>query len=105
MSPECKSNRGTSPALQNVCGEIFVDVNGKLRLMQPEKMYSVLLYQIRRYTYGTAEETGFSFEEYCNLDKKGILNGYGCTAWVMTHENMDYLRCNDLTWNGKTKCR
>ena len=31
-------------------------------------------------------------------------NGYGCTAWVIYNENMDYLRCKDLDWNTKTKC-
>lgn len=29
----------------------------------------------------------------------------GCTAWVIYNENMDYLYCNDLSWNGKTKCK
>ncbi len=30
--------------------------------------------------------------------------GYGCTAWVVTYDNMDYLKCNDLSWYGKHKC-
>ena len=106
MSSECKANRGTSPALQNVCGEIFVDVNGKTPPNATGK--DVFLFYYTKFgliPMGTAEETGFPFDTYCNLDKPGILNGYGCTAWVITHGNMDYLRCNDLSWNGKTKCR
>ena len=31
-------------------------------------------------------------------------NGYSCTAWVIFKENMDYLKCDDLTWDGKNKC-
>ena len=33
------------------------------------------------------------------------LNGYGCTAWVIYNENMDYLHCNDLNWDGKKSCK
>lgn len=32
------------------------------------------------------------------------ITGGGCTAWVIFNENMDYLHCDDLSWNGKTKC-
>lgn len=106
MSAECKANRGTSPALQNVCGEMFVDVNGKTPPNATGK--DVFMFYYTKFgviPMGTAEETGFPFDTHCNLDKPGILNGYSCTAWVMTHENMEYLRCNDLSWNGKTKCR
>lgn len=31
-------------------------------------------------------------------------NGRYCTAWVIYNENMDYLKCDDLSWNGKHKC-
>lgn len=31
-------------------------------------------------------------------------NGMKCAAWVVYNENMDYIRCKDLSWNGKTKC-
>ncbi len=27
-----------------------------------------------------------------------------CAAWVIYNENLDYLHCNDLAWDGKTKC-
>ncbi len=30
--------------------------------------------------------------------------GSDCTAWVIYNENMDYLHCDDLSWNGKHKC-
>ena len=30
--------------------------------------------------------------------------GYGCTAWVIYKGNIDYLHCDDLSWDGKQKC-
>lgn len=44
------------------------------------------------------------FETHCNINKNISLNGFGCTAWVVYNKNMDYLHCDDLSWNGKRKC-
>ena len=30
--------------------------------------------------------------------------GHACAAWVVYKGNMEYLKCNDLSWNGKQKC-
>ncbi len=37
----------------------------------------------------------------------GGSQNYGdrCTAWVIFNENLDYLHCKDLSWNGKTSCK
>lgn len=32
-------------------------------------------------------------------------DGYECTAWALFNENMDYFRCQDLSWNEKTRCK
>ncbi|MBQ8168022.1 type II secretion system protein, partial [bacterium] len=40
-------------------------------------------------------ENDYSFEEYCAPQNS---KGYGCTAWVIHKGNMDYLKCDDLTW-------
>ena len=32
-------------------------------------------------------------------------NNDRCTAWVMFHGNMDYLKCDDLNWETKTRCK
>ena len=45
-------------------------------------------------------ETDNYFETDCNKSR----NYGGCTAWVIYNENMDYLHCDDLSWNGKHKC-
>lgn len=54
---------------------------------------------------GTAEQTSScTFNNYCNMGEPGNLNGYGCAAWLIYNENMDYTKCNDLNRNDKTKC-
>lgn len=30
--------------------------------------------------------------------------GFTCTAWVIYKGNMEYLKCDDLKWDGKQKC-
>ena len=105
-SGTCSSVVGTSKMLQNVCGQLFIDLNGPKPPNATGK--DVFLFYFTKYgivPMGTAEETSYSLDKYCNLSKKNSLNGYGCAAWVITNENMDYLHCNDLSWHGKTKCK
>ena len=57
--------------------------------------------------FGLKEDLGLninSFEERCNKSIEHSQQGFGCTAWVLYNENMDYLHCDDLSWEGKTKC-
>ena len=44
------------------------------------------------------------FETHCDRDSSITQNGYGCAAWVIYNKNMDYLHCDDLSWDGKHKC-
>ena len=44
------------------------------------------------------------FETHCNLASTEAYNGDSCTAWVIQNGNMDYLKCDDLSWDGKRKC-
>lgn len=105
VSGSCSAYRGTSRQLQNVCGEIFVDINGSKPPNATGK--DVFLFYYTKYGFmpmGTDSDSKNSFDKYCNMNTKDKLNGYGCSAWVIYNENMDYLRCNDLSWNGKRKC-
>ena len=53
-----------------------------------------------------AHSTTDSFEQACNRKSTSEeYNGRACTAWVIFNENMDYLHCDDLSWNGKQKCK
>ncbi len=105
---KCKHSVGSTQSLKNICGELFVDLNGNKPPNATGK--DVFLFYYTKYgvvPMGSASQASnsFSFENSCNLTKPNSLNGYGCAAWVITNENMDYLRCNDLSWNGKTKCK
>ena len=53
---------------------------------------------------GSQTGSKFSFS-YCKKTVSGQYAGRGCTAWVLYNKNMDYLHCNDLSWNGKTTCK
>ena len=105
-SSNCSAEIGNSKALKSVCGEIFVDING----VKPPNTTGkdVFWFRITKYGIvpgGTENDTSRDFDNYCNKSKPDKVNGYGCAAWVIYNENMDYLHCNDLSWNGKTKCK
>ena len=103
--PSCDGKIGPSKHLQAVCGEIFVDLNG----IKPPNATGkdVFWFRITKYGIypgGESGENARSFESYCNLGRPSSVNGYGCTEWVLYNENLDYLRCNDLSWKTKSKC-
>ena len=41
-----------------------------------------------------------TFEDQCLTAQRSVY----CTAWVLYNKNMDYLKCNDLSWKGKRSC-
>lgn len=99
-----------SGSLQNACGEISVDINGR---KGPNKLgVDAFIFYLTKNgisPVGTALDTAFSFDGFCKDKSKGLIegmgyNGAGCTAWVLYNENMDYLHCSDLSWDGKHKC-
>ena len=104
---DCNSKYGDTKMLNSICGEIFFDTNGR---KGPNKTgEDVFMFNFTKYgviPMGTAQQTaGNTFDDYCNKGKTDRINGYGCTAWVIYNENMDYLHCNDLSWDGKKKCK
>lgn len=106
-SGSCSSNIGGG-ALAHTCGELFVDLNGRRPPNATGK--DVFLFYVTKFgvlPMGSQEEksNSFTFKNYCNMDKPGKLNGYGCAAWVIYNGNMDYLHCNNLDWATKTKCK
>ena len=101
----CKKTTGTGPLDGKVCGSIYVDVNGRKKPnIQGIDYYSftitseTILPDGGQYSISTD-----TFEDGCK-DRK-THQGWGCAAWVIINENLDYLRCNDLDWNTKTKCK
>ncbi len=104
---DCAGHVGDSKPLQNVCGQFFYDVNGAGH--PPNKTgEDVFVFWFTKYgvvPLGTQTETTYSFKDYCNMAAKSNLNGYGCAAWLIYNENMDYKYCNDLSWDGKKTCK
>ena len=106
-SPNCTGNKtweGTgNKHLKNICSSIYVDVNG---YKGPNKlaidMFGFYLTKYSVYPSGT-DDNFVRFDTYCSNKMYGI--SYGCTAWVLTYENLDYLHCDDLSTNGKHKCK
>ncbi len=46
-----------------------------------------------------------SVNTFANTCVSANPQGFGCTAWVIYNENLDYLKCPDeLSWDGKHKC-
>ena len=90
-----------------LCGNIKVDIDG----MSGDYTFGkdVFIFNI---TNKGIEPSGIkgttlnqsNFEMYCNIDKTTNANGQACAAWVIYNENMEYLHCNDLSWDGKHKC-
>ena len=102
--PDCKQDRGDSVVLKNVCGTFSVDINGPKPPNQIGRdRFGFILSKYGIIPHGAQLETMFSFETNCK--DKSTHQGFGCTAWVIFNENLDYMRCNDLDWENKTKCK
>ncbi len=93
------TNRG-SGELSYVYANIHYDING----IKPPNTYGkdIFMFYLTENSIipcGTTNETTYTFADNC-------FNGYGhaCTAWVIYNGNLDYLHCDDLSWNGKHKC-
>lgn len=103
-APGCEKALGTGKYLENVCGEYYVDINGTDK---PNRFgVDVFVFDITLYgivPVGMSEHLGrYIFEEDGCLGDGAP--GWGCAAWVILNENLDYLKCKDLSWSGKKKC-
>ncbi len=100
---ELEDDINTAP---RVAMNIKVDVNGLQKPYQWGR--DVFIFNVTNdgvTPAGDINETLFTFEDFCkfsNDDASGE-DGIGCTGWVVRKGNMDYLKCDDLTWS-KTKC-
>ena len=95
----CTQTRLIAGTNVSVCGVISVDTNG---LGGPNKHgYDIFQFWL---TPNSIIPTGLPGDTEFNLCKRSNADLFGCAAWVIYNENMDYLHCDDLNWNGKTKC-
>lgn len=100
----CTTNqRGGTLALKSVCGGYSIDING---YKAPNKvgidMFPFYLTKYGIVPRGTQQDTINTFDSRCKDISTG--DGLSCTAWVLYSENMDYLKCNGLSWSGPLTC-
>ena len=93
------------PACRNsnvICGDFGIDVNG-LATAPNTLGRDIFYFYIYRDKIVPMGEKNFPYN--CNIEDDGQSNnGYYCTFWVIQKGNMEYLKCNDLSINGKQKC-
>lgn len=103
-SDTCSGDYGDSPTLKNICGEATVDINGAKKPNQiGVDLFKFMITKKGVVPRGLAGQTFASFDSSCK--DKSTATGWGCTAWVIYNENMDYLHCSDLSWDGSHYCK
>lgn len=67
--------------------------------------FSFLIMKDRIIPFGDpGEMANRSFDSTCKMSINKRESGRGCTSWIIKNKNMDYLHCDDLSWDGKKKC-
>ena len=80
------------------CGDFYLRTQGVSRTNENKKyIFGFDIYQDAIKPMGNSEDT---FQKCLNGEKLAF-----CTAWVITNGNMDYLHCDNLSWQGKHKCK
>lgn len=104
IKADCTSSAGTSIELKSICGYIVVDINGlKIPNQFGVDLFWFYLTKQGITPIGTSLESPSGFANDCSNSTS--VNGYGCAAWVLYNENVDYLKCPGiLAWDGPTKC-
>ncbi len=90
------------------CADFNIDING---INTPPNMYGKDVFNFIITSENIIPggsiylKNSRKFPEYCDYSETTLkYNGFACAAWVIQNKNMDYLHCNDLSWNGKHKC-
>jgi len=98
---------------RKTCGAIRVDLNGhKKPNKNGEDIFRFYIDIDAIVPSGNIGAKRSDFAKACNKNIEAPYpadftgNMYGCTAWVIANENMDYLHCpGELSWEGKHKCK
>ncbi|MBR6164050.1 type II secretion system protein [bacterium] len=88
----CTIVKGENEYLKHICGIAFVDINGvrKPNVAGKDKFeFYITSYGI--YPRGSRFETSISRLDGPEGCSNKSAKGYGCSAWVLTNKNMDYL--------------
>lgn len=96
VNPYCNSVHGTSTALKNVCGELYIqirDINGNVTLTNSILGKNTFVFYITTEgfvpvgTKGSKEDAQYM----CRKSKELQIDSRSCTAWALANENLDYL--------------
>ena len=80
--------------------QIYVDINGFKGPNQLGRDFFYFYINPEKIVPAGAKNEDQKFTKNCIQQ-----NGYACAAWVIYNENMDYLHCKDLSWDGKHSCK
>ncbi len=80
------------------CGNFYIKTDNKDKNVFGKNIFKFAVYSNLILPEGHRNARYNSFGNNC------YQYGIGCTAWVIENGNMDYLRCGDLSWDGKHKC-
>ena len=106
LSDDCSANIGNNHYAHE-CARIYLDVNGKKGPnIQGRDFFQFTLTKTGVFPLGSTDSyNAHNFQSTClNYENVNDYN-YGCAAWVLYNENLDYLHCKNLSWNGKKKCK
>jgi len=85
------------------CVSIYVDTNGtKPPNVQGIDFFGFFTTESGSVIPGGAPNVNINQFSTCNTVDG---TGWGCAAWLIYNENMDYLHCSNLSWSGPTKCQ
>jgi hypothetical protein len=93
------------------CGEIGVDLNGYSGPnVDGIDYFGFLIYTDGILPAGDQYLSSYQLYDFVrNCDNYVSTSSSGrlgmCSSWLLTNKNMDYLRCNDLSWTGKRSCK
>lgn len=110
QSADCSLSYGDNDKqLSSICGEFLIDINGGEKPNQSGT--DIFIFDVTKFgiipsgakIFSNSDERSrhYRFETGCLASESF---GWGCTGWVIENENLDYLYCDDLSWDGKTKC-
>lgn len=99
LNSNCEDSWGNSATLQNVCGIVLMDVNGKTSPNQ----YGVDTFGFAFTKNGLVplggdmQTNAYTFDNFCNTDNNSANeNGLGCTAWAIQNGNNEYPHSQEL---------
>lgn len=91
----------------NVCGRIYVDVNGfKGPNVRGKDLFDFFMTNSAIYPVGF-QQSSVNFTGNCITAAGNYGSGMACTGWVLYNENLDYVECPVTLkngWSGPKKC-